>query len=80
MKHTNKLLVITNILAVVLLAWLAASTIDVIATNNDPNATQAAWNIYTLITSAWTHSKNKGKSKSKREEHAVKALVQWAEH
>lgn len=46
---TNRVLIITNIIAVILFAWIAVSTIEVISNNLDPNPTYAVWNIYNLI-------------------------------
>lgn len=48
-NNTSKALIIINIIAVVLLAWVAASTIEVISNNLDANPTYAVWNIYNLI-------------------------------
>ena len=48
-NRKNNTLIIINIIAVILLAWIAASTIEVISNNLDPNPTYAVWNIYNLI-------------------------------
>jgi hypothetical protein len=48
-NNTSKALIIINIIAVILLAWIAASTIEVISNNLDANPTYAVWNIYNLI-------------------------------
>ena len=49
-KKPNYALIIINVIACLFLAWIAISTIDVVATNAEPNATQAEWNFYALIT------------------------------
>lgn len=49
-KKPNYALIIINVITCLLLAWVAISTVDVVATNTEPNATQAEWNFYTLIT------------------------------
>lgn len=48
-NNTSKALIIINIIAVILFAWIAVSTIEVISNNLDPNPTYAVWNIYNLI-------------------------------
>ena len=48
-NRKNITLIIINIIAIILLAWVAASTIEVVSNNLDPNPTYAAWNIYNLI-------------------------------
>ena len=48
-NKASKALIIINIIAVITLAWIAASTIEVISNNLDPNPTYAVWNIYNLI-------------------------------
>lgn len=40
---------ILYIFAVIALAWIAVSTIEVISNNLDPNPTYAVWNFYNLI-------------------------------
>lgn len=48
-NNASKVLIIINIIAVILFAWIAVSTIEVISNNLDPNPTYAVWNIYNLI-------------------------------
>ena len=48
-NNASKVLTIINIFAVIALAWIAVSTIEVISNNLDPNPTYAVWNIYNLI-------------------------------
>jgi adenylate kinase len=48
-NKASKALTIINIFAVIALAWIAVSTIEVISNNLDPNPTYAVWNIYNLI-------------------------------
>lgn len=48
-NNANRVLTIINIFAVIALAWIAVSTIEVISNNLDPNPTYAVWNIYNLI-------------------------------
>lgn len=48
-NRKNITLIIINIIAVVLLAWVAASTIEVVSKNLDANPIYTAWNIYNLI-------------------------------
>lgn len=49
-NNTSKaLIIIINIIAVILLAWVAASTIEVVSKNLDANPIYTAWNIYNLI-------------------------------
>ena len=45
----NRALIIINIIAVILLAWVAVSTIEVISKNLDANPIYAVWNIYNLV-------------------------------
>ena len=45
----NTIINILYIFAVIVLAWIAVSTIEVISNNLDPNPTYAVWNIYNLI-------------------------------
>lgn len=49
-KKFNYALIIINVIACLFLAWVVFSTVDVMATNTKPNATQAEWNFYTFIT------------------------------
>lgn len=49
-KKPNYALIIVNVIACLFLAWIVLSTVDVVATNTEPNATQAEWNFYALIT------------------------------
>lgn len=46
---TNRALIIINIIAIILFAWVAVSTIEVISKNLDANPVYMAWNIYNLI-------------------------------
>ena len=48
-NRKNIALIIINIIAVILLAWVAASTIEVVSKNLDANPIYTAWNIYNLI-------------------------------
>lgn len=48
-KKLNYALVI-NVIACLFLAWVVLSTVDVATTNTEPNAIQAEWNFYALIT------------------------------
>ena len=48
-NNANKVLTLINIFAVIVLAWIGVSTIEVISNNLDPNPTYAVWNIYNLI-------------------------------
>ena len=48
-NRKNIALIIINIIAVILLAWVAASTIEVVGKNLDANPIYTAWNIYNLI-------------------------------
>ena len=48
-NRKNIALIIINIIAVVLLAWIAVSTIEVVSKNLDANPIYTAWNIYNLI-------------------------------
>ena len=48
-NNAERILTVINIFAVIALAWIAASTIEVISNNLDPNPTYAVWNIYNLI-------------------------------
>jgi hypothetical protein len=45
----NRALIIINIIAVILFAWIAVSTLEVISKNLDPNPIYAVWNIYNFI-------------------------------
>ena len=45
----NRALIIINIIAVIALAWIAVSTIEVVSKNLDANPIYTAWNIYNLI-------------------------------
>ena len=45
----NRALIIINIIAVIALAWIAASTIEVVSKNLDANPIYTVWNIYNLI-------------------------------
>ena len=45
----NRALIIINIIAVIALAWVAVSTIEVVSKNLDANPIYTAWNIYNLI-------------------------------
>lgn len=45
----NRALIIINIIAVIALAWVAASTIEVVSKNLDANPIYTVWNIYNLI-------------------------------
>ena len=48
-NRKNITLIIINIIAVILLAWVAASTIEVVSKNLDANPIYTVWNIYNLI-------------------------------
>lgn len=48
-NNAERILTVINIFAVIALAWIAVSTIEVISNNLDPNPTYAVWNIYNLI-------------------------------
>jgi Ca2+/H+ antiporter len=48
-NNTSKALIIINIIAVVLFAWIAVSTIEVVSKNLDANPIYTVWNIYNLI-------------------------------
>ena len=48
-NNTSKALIIINIIAVISLAWVAASTIEVVSKNLDANPIYTTWNIYNLI-------------------------------
>ena len=48
-NRTSKALIIINIIAVILLAWVAVSTIEVVSKNLDANPIYTVWNIYNLI-------------------------------
>ena len=48
-NRKNIALIIINIIAVILLAWIAVSTIEVVSKNLDANPIYTAWNIYNLI-------------------------------
>ena len=48
-NRKNIALIIINIIAVILFAWVAASTIEVVSKNLDANPIYTAWNIYNLI-------------------------------
>ena len=48
-NNIDRIINIINIFAVIALAWIAASTIEVISNNLDPNPTYAVWNIYNFI-------------------------------
>ena len=48
-NRKNNIINILYIFAVIVLAWIAVSTIEVISNNLDPNPTYAVWNIYNLI-------------------------------
>ena len=48
-NRKNITLIIINIIAVVLLAWIAVSTIEVVSKNLDANPIYTVWNIYNLI-------------------------------
>jgi hypothetical protein len=48
-NRTSKALIIINIIAVILFAWIAISTIEVVSKNLDANPVYTAWNIYNLI-------------------------------
>lgn len=45
----NRALIIINTIAVIALAWVAVSTIEVVSKNLDANPIYTAWNIYNLI-------------------------------
>ena len=45
----NRALIIINIIAVILLAWVEVSTIEVVSNNLDANPIYTVWNIYNLI-------------------------------
>lgn len=45
----NRALIIINIIAVIALAWVAVSTIEVVSKNLDANPIYTVWNIYNLI-------------------------------
>ena len=45
----NRALIIINIIAVIALAWIAISTIEVVSKNLDANPIYTVWNIYNLI-------------------------------
>ena len=48
-NRKNIALIIINIIAVILFAWVAASTIEVVSKNLDANPIYTVWNIYNLI-------------------------------
>ena len=48
-NRTSKALIIINIIAVILLAWVTVSTIEVVSKNLDANPIYTVWNIYNLI-------------------------------
>ena len=48
-NNTSKALIIINIIAIILLAWVAASTIEVVSKNLGANPIYTVWNIYNLI-------------------------------
>lgn len=48
-NNVSKALIIINIIAVILFAWIAISTIEVVSKNLDANPIYTAWNIYNLI-------------------------------
>ena len=48
-NNTSKTLIIINIIAVILFAWIAVSTIEVVSKNLDANPIYTVWNIYNLI-------------------------------
>ena len=48
-NRKNIALIIINIIAVILLTWVAVSTIEVVSKNLDANPIYTAWNIYNLI-------------------------------
>jgi Ca2+/H+ antiporter len=48
-NNVSKALIIINIIAVVLFAWIAVSTIEVVSKNLDANPIYTVWNIYNLI-------------------------------
>lgn len=48
-NRKSNALIIINIIAIILLAWVAASTIEVVSKNLDANPIYTAWNIYNLI-------------------------------
>lgn len=48
-NRKNNTLIIINIIAIILLAWIAASTIEVVSKNLDANPIYTVWNIYNLI-------------------------------
>ena len=48
-NRKNIALIIINIIAVILLAWVAVSTIEVVSKNLDANPIYTVWNIYNLI-------------------------------
>lgn len=45
----QKMLTLISIIAVILLAWVAVSTIEVVSKNLDANPIYTVWNIYNLI-------------------------------
>lgn len=48
-NKASKALIIINIIAFILLAWVAVSTIEVVSKNLDANPIYTVWNIYNLI-------------------------------
>ena len=48
-NKASKALIIINIIAVILLAWVAVSTIEVVSKNLDANPIYTVWNIYNLL-------------------------------
>ena len=48
-NRKNITLIIINIIAIILFAWIAVSTIEVVSKNLDANPIYTAWNIYNLI-------------------------------
>ena len=48
-NNASKALIIINIIAIILFAWIAVSTIEVVSKNLDANPIYTVWNIYNLI-------------------------------
>lgn len=48
-NKASKALIIINIISLILLAWVAASTIEVVSKNLDASSIYTVWNIYNLI-------------------------------
>ena len=48
-NNAERILTVINIFAVIALAWIAVSTIEVVSKNLDANPIYTMWNIYNLI-------------------------------